>query len=250
MKFFKIQFAVLGIISLFTLISCSDTSGDIPPSTNKPIVRTKSSQNIKKRIPLHSKEKWYTLKYDSLPANHVTFSDYGLSIKVDKSASPLIYPLIDDPLLIEKVSIAGYVDKLVSIKNPDQQGQKGFDDFNLRFGLVLLGSNRLNWFKRQISAKWVIEMFHLAPKNQGIDHIDFLNAVLSPRLLNIVRDHPLSKYLKERNVWLMDKPGTFSYSHTFSYPRHTGALWISVDGDDTKSSFTLNIKHIQLEGLK
>lgn len=244
MKFFKVKFAILGTISLFTVTSCSDT----PSSTNKPIVKINSSQNMEKHIPLDSKGKWYVLKYDSLPANHVTFSDNGLSIKVDRSASPLIYPLTDNPFLIEKVSIVGHVDKLVSIKNPDQQGQKGFDDFNLRFGLVLLGSNRLNWVMRQIAAKWIKEMYNLAPKNQGIDHIDFLNAVLSPNLLNIIRTHPLSEYFKERNVWLMDKPGTFSYSHTFSNPRHTVALWISADGDDTKSSFTLNIKHIQLEG--
>ena len=246
MKFFKIKFALLGIIFLFTLTACSDT----PSPSDKPVVKTSSSQNIEKQIPLRSKGDWYILKYDSLPANQVTFSDNGLSIKVDKSASPLIYPLTEDPVLIEKVSIVGHVDKLVSIKNPDQQGQKGFDDFNLRFGLVLLGSSRLNWLKRRLASKWIVEMHNLAPKNQGIDHIDFLNAVLSSNRLNSVRTHPLSEYFKERNVWLMDKPGAFSYSHTFSNPRHTIALWISVDGDDTKSSFTLNIKHIQLEGFK
>ena len=245
MKFFKIKFAVLGIIFLFKLISCSDTS-----HFSGKVVKTEDSQNVEKQIPLSSKGNWYILKYDSLAENYVTFSDDGLSIKVDKSASPLIYPLTDELFLIEKVSITGQVDKLVSIKNPDHQGQKGFDDFNLRFGLVLLGSNRLNWFTRKIAKKWIIEMYNLAPKNQGISHIDFLNAVLSPSRLNIVRTHPLSEYIKERNVWLMDKPGAFSYSHTFSEPRHTVALWISVDGDDTKSSFTLNIKQIQLKGFK
>ena len=245
-KFFKIKFAVLEMIFLFTLTAYSDT----PPSNGEPVVKISNSQNIEKQIPLRSKEKWYILKYDFLPANHVTFSDNGLSIKVDKSASPLIYPLTKDPILVEKVSIAGHVDKLVSIKNPDQQGQKGFDDFNLRFGLVLLGSKRLSWLKRQLASKWIVEMHNLAPKNQGINHIDFLNAVLSPNRLNSVRTHPLSEHLKERNVWLMDKPGAFSYSHTFSNPQHTIALWISVDGDDTKSSFTLNIKQIKLEKSK
>lgn len=246
MKFFKIRSAVLGSVFLFMAASCSDTLS----STGKLAVRTDNSQNIEKYIPVDSKGSWYILKYDSLPANHVTFSGNGLSIKVDKSASPLIYPLTEDPLLIEKVSIAGHVNKLVSIKNPDQQGRKSFDDFNLRLGFVLLGSNRLSWLKRQLAAKWIREMYNLAPKNQGIDHIEFLNAVLSPNRLHIVRTHPLSEHIKERNVWLMDKPGAFSYSHIFSNPRHTVALWISVDGDDTGSSFTLNIKQIQLEGFK
>ena len=242
MKLFKIKCITLGILFL-TIISCSET-----PSTKTPAVKTISSQNIEKHIPLNSKGDWYILKYDSLPANQVNFSDKGLSIKVDKSASPLIYPLTDNPFLIKKVSISGYIDKLVSIKDPDQQGDKGFDDFNLRFGLVLMGSNRLNWFKRKLAPKWVIELYNLAPKNQGIAHVEFLNAILSPHRLNTVRNQ--FKYLHERNLWLMDKPGDFSYSHTFSKPRHTVALWIAVDGDDTKSSFTLNIKQIQLEGFE
>ena len=243
MKLFKIKCIALGIF-FPAIISCSDT----PSSTNIPDIKTAGSQNINKHIPLAEKGDWYILKYDSLPANQVTFSENGLSIKVDKSASPLIYPLTDNPFLIKKVSIVGDTDKLVSIKNPDQQGEKGFDDFNLRFGLVLIGSNRLNWFRRKIAAKWVIEMYNLAPKNQGIDHVEFLNAVLSPNRLNIVRSQ--FKYLKERNVWLMNKPGAFSHSHTFSNPRHTVALWIAVDGDDTQSSFTLNIKQILLEGFE
>ena len=240
MSLFKIKFAFFGAIFLF-IISFSDLSY---PS-NRPALKT-----VEKQIPLSSKGNWYVLKYGSLAENRVVFSNNGLYVRVNKSASPLIYPLTKEPLLVKRISITGHVDKLVSIKNSNKQGQKGFDDFNLRFGLVLLGPNRLNWLAKKAAKKWIIEMYNLAPKNQGIDHIEFLNAVLSPAMLNTARVHPLSKYIKERNVWLMDKPGAFSYSHTFAKPRRVAALWISVDGDDTQSSFTLNAKQIKLEGFK
>ena len=89
-------------------------------------------------------------------------------------------------------------------------------------------------------------MYDLAPKNQGIDHIYFLSAVLSPTLLNVQRTHPLSQYIKEHYVWLMNKPGDFSYSYHFQNPKQTVALWISSDGDDTQSEFNLAIKKISL----
>ena len=44
-------------------------------------------------IPLDSKDGWQVLQYSSLPAHTVNFGVDGLSIEVDKSASPIIYPL-------------------------------------------------------------------------------------------------------------------------------------------------------------
>lgn len=198
-------------------------------------------------IPLHKKGKWQILTYSSLPANKIDFSNQGLSIQVDGSASPLIYPLTSNPLKINKISVEGSIDKLLNIKSGGVQGEKGFDDFNLRFGLVLLGPNRLNWLQKKLAPSWVLKMFNLAPKNQGIDHIHFLNAVQSSSLLNHFRTHDLSDYIKERYAWLMNKPGSFSYTYKFDKPQFTGALWISVDGDDTKSSFNLKIQKITLE---
>lgn len=195
-------------------------------------------------------DKWQALEYSSLPPHKIQFLSNKMFITVFGSASPLIYPMANDPQAITKISIKGHVDQLVQIAKPDQQGKKGFDDFNLRVGLVLLGSTKLSWLKRTVAPKWVRKMFDLAPKNQGIDHIYFLNAVLSPLLLNQKRTHPLSEYIKEEYVWLMDKTGAFSYSKEFQKPQWTGALWVSVDGDDTKSNFQIEIQEIILTAKK
>ena len=155
--------------------------------------------------------------------------------------------MTENPVFIKEISIQGEVSQLASIKPPEKQGEKNLDDFNLRLGLVLLGDKKPSWLEELLAPKWVKTMFNLAPKDQGIDHIYFLNAVLSPTLLNKTRTHPLSKYIKEHYVWLMNKIGVFSYSHTFQQPKHTGALWIAVDGDDSQSEFILKIQEIRIK---
>ena len=188
--------------------------------------------------------KWQSLEFSSIPANVVDFSPQRISIQVNQSASPLIYPMMSEFPSIKKISIKGKVNQLVNVQPVEKQGKPGFDDFNLRLGLVLLGSKRLKWHERLLAAEWVKTLFDLAPENQGVDHIYFLNAVLSKSQQGKKRTHPLSEYIQENNVWLMNKVGDFSYSHTFPSPQKTGALWVSVDGDDTKSKFHLEIKEI------
>ncbi len=211
------------------------------PAPEPPVAQKGTTQSI----PFDS-NKWHSLKYSSIPANTVTFLPNSISIKVNRSASPLIYPMTEKPVLIKEISIKGEVNQLVNIKPPEQQGEKILDDFNLRLGLVLLGDKRLSWYEELLAPEWVKKMFNLASKDQGIEHIYFLSAVLSPTLLNKTRTHPLSEYIKEHYVWLMNKPGSFSYSHTFSKTKHTGALWIAVDGDGSQSEFTLKIQEISI----
>ena len=196
-------------------------------------------------VPLQA-ERWHSLQFSSIPANEVAFADGGVVVTVRQSASPLIFPLTDNPLNVKAVSVSGAVDRLVNIAAAETQGAEGADDFNLKLGLVFLGERTLSWYQAAIAADWVKQMFDLAPKDQGIDHIFFLNAVLSPSLLDKRRDHPSTEYIKERNVWLLDRTGAFSYTHTLPEPKPTVALWLSVDGDDTGSEYTITIDEITL----
>jgi len=229
-------------ILLIVHLSCANrTTADAPgppPATQK---EESSTYPI-----FFDSNKWYSLEYRSIPANTVTFLPDHISIKVSNSASPLIYPMTENPASIKEISIKGEVSQLVNINPPEQQGDKKLDDFNLRLGLVLLGNKKPGWFEKLLAPEWVKKMFELAPKEQGIDYIHFLNAVLSPSLLNTTRTHPLSEYIKEHYVWLMNEIGLFSYSHAFLKPQHTGALWIAADGDNSQSEFILKIQQINV----
>ena len=224
-----------------TLLSCSE--GDSESSADSVVSQGKQTISI----PLSEKGKWEVLEFGSKDANQVSFTGSGVSIDVNGSASPLIYPLTDKPLNIKTVSLEVEVDKLVSISNPEKQGTKGMDDFNIRFGLVILGSKKLSKWQKLIAPDWVKKLFRLVPDNIGVKHTYFLNATLSPSLLHKEMEHPSTEYVIEKNAWLMDKTGSFSYSYTFPEAQPTGALWISSDGDDTKSSYNIKIEKITLE---
>ena len=216
-----------------------------PPSTNIPFLQPVTR---KITIPLQA-HKWHSLKYHSIPANTVDFANNILTIKVHHSASPLIYNITKKTIPITNLSIKGHINKLIYFSDPNKQGEKKLDDFSLRFGLVLLGNKTLNWLEKQFAPAWVIEMHKLAPNTQGISYIHFLNTVNSPTLLNKKRTHPLSKYIKEHYTWLINKTGDFLYTYRFQKPLPTTGLWISTDGDDTKSQFTLTIYSIVINDL-
>ena len=247
------------LAAFLSFVACSPQEGSEEPASQQPEALasdTSASASTSttsaglapppEKIPFDS-DQWHSLSYSSLPANRVDFSSSKILIHVQNSASPLIYPMTQNSKKIKKISIKGHINSLIEFSESETQGQEGFDDFALRLGLVLLGDKRLNYFESLLAPDWVEQMFALAPEDQGIDRILFLTAVSDSQLLNQKRVHPLSEYLYEHYVWLMDQPGDFSYSYTFTTPQNTGALWISADGDDTQSSFQLSITEISLE---
>ena len=227
---------------LLLLISCAFEN----PTSKKDVTsQNKSLQEpTTLSVPLNA-DQWFSLGYDSIPHNIILFSEGHMDIVVKQSASPSFHKFIK-PVLVQKVFIQGSIDKLIYMSDATKQGESGFDDFNLRVGLVATGSNRLEWYEKPFVAKWVKDIFSLVPEDQGLDRIYFLNGVLSPSLLNKKRIHPSSKYIQENYVWLMNKTGDFSYEYTLDSPKEIGALWIAADGDDTSSEFNLRIKNISL----
>ena len=99
-----------------------------------------------------------------------------------------------------------------------------------------------------MSARWIKTLFDLAPKGTGIDRIQFLNAVQYPDLLGRQRQHPLSELIHENNVWLLDAPGDFNLEYRLEQPLEVIAVWLSIDGDDSRSQYTTLIRRLELEG--
>jgi len=196
-------------------------------------------------LPVQQEENWQLLEYNRLEANEVSFSRQGMAVKVNQSASPIIYPL-DNPLTVTRVEVSGNLSNLLDL--PATQGQKGNDDFSLKIGLVISGDKTLNAFQKLFSAKWIRKLFDLAPEGTGVEKIYFLNAVQDESLLGRQRQHPLSELIFENNVWLLDESGDFSLNHDLEDPQQVIAIWLSIDGDDTRSSYTTTIKSLLLKG--
>ncbi len=195
-------------------------------------------------LPVQNGSDWQLLQYSSLVANEVSFSPQGMAVKVDQSASPIIYPL-DSPKTVARVEVSGNLSNLLDL--PATQGQKGSDDFSLKIGLVVAGDKTLNTFQRLFSAKWIRKLYDLAPQGTGVEKIYFLNAVQDESFLGQQRQHPLSELIFENNVWLLDESGDFSLNHDLENPQQVIAIWLSIDGDDTGSSYTTTIKSLLLK---
>lgn len=197
-------------------------------------------------LPVQQAENWQLLEYNRLKANEVTFTREGMMVAVDGSASPIIYPL-DNPKMVTGVAVTGNLSNLLNLA-AYTQGEQVSDDFSLKVGLVVAGDKTLNPLQRMFSAKWIKTLFDLAPEGAGVERIYFLNAVQHSNLLGQQRQHPLSELIYENNVWLLDKPGDFSLNYQLENPQRVIAIWLSIDGDDTRSRYTTTISSLVLEG--
>lgn len=198
-------------------------------------------------IPLDSKDGWQVLQYSSLPAHTVNFGVDGLSIEVDKSASPIIYPLT--PRTVTKVAVDLVVEGELRLK-PARQGEEGNDDFLMRLGIVYEGDQTLGFFQRAVAPTWITTLFDLAPEGTGVDRIQFFTVFSDPELGNTERVHPLAELMREKNVLFApaknNPPRELTLEFTPEADRKVLALWISTDGDDTASTFKVLIRRLSL----
>lgn len=196
-------------------------------------------------VPVDDLEPWTLLSFNNIPPNEVSVVDGALHIKVRGSASPLIYKF-DEPIRISGVTVVANWNGELRIPAGATEGDENADDFVLKFGIVEAGNRRLNWFQRRIAADWIKQLFKLAPKNSGVNRINFLSTTQQQEMLGASRTHPLSDLLYETRVLYLDMPGRFVMTHELPESVESLGLWVSVDGDNTGSNFDLRLERITL----
>ncbi len=199
-------------------------------------------------IPLDSAEGWQVLEYSNIPSHDIDFAADGMTIMVRHSASPVIFPI--KPRTVSTLKVSAEISGELSLK-PLPQGDKGNDDFLFRIGLVYEGEQTLNFIQRSFAARWIKTLFELAPEGTGVERIQFFNAYSDPSLADSTRVHPLSDLISEHFViYVPQAAGSELRKVQFEVQPKTDrrvlALWLSSDGDDTKSSFRVKIREIEL----
>lgn len=197
-------------------------------------------------IPTNSLSDWKTEKFSSVPKNETTVSSNGLLIRVNSSAGPLIFPL-KSKIKIMGFKIHGEFQGLPKISNPSLQGEKGFDDYPLRLGFVIPGEKKLSGFKKMFAAQWVRNLYELVKDGVGIDSIHFFNVTQNPKQIGKNRIHPASDLFKEEFFAEVKQPGPFVFDFQLKEPIEAVAVWLSIDGDDTKSVFDVLISNLELK---
>jgi hypothetical protein len=162
---------------------------------------------------------------------------------VDRSAGPIVLPL-GGPTLVREVHVAGQVTGTL-LTTPDRQGEAGADDFTLRVGLVEAGSRRPGFLERRFAPAWVRRLFDLAPPGEGVGRIRFFNLGLHASQIGWQRTHPLSDLLFEHIVAAPGEDGVFAFSAR-APEAPVLAVWLSADGDDTRSTFSVRIDRLDL----
>jgi hypothetical protein len=195
-------------------------------------------------IPLDDQGKWQVLQYSRIAPHKVQFTSAGLHMTVERSAMPLVYPL-PQPFATKRIRVKGRVDGGLNIP-PGRQGEEGYDDYVFRAGLVEPGSRTLGAIQRRFVADWVRKLYELAPPGGGISGIHFFNVGAEKAHLHRQRQHPLSDLIREQVVALPRADGRIDFEHVLPQPRQTIAIWLSSDGDDTRSAFTVRVEAIEL----
>ncbi len=190
-------------------------------------------------VPLNANS-WIVLSYKKIPPNKVTFSIDTMAVAVKNSAGPVVHKLAKTSKVVE-FFIKG---KMTGLKVRETAA---FDeDSILRFGLVAIGMQTLSGPKKWFAADWVKKLFNLVPEGTGLDKIYFFNFTNRKDLLGKSRTHPKSDLIVENIFAETEKDGTFSVHKKIEPPIEVAAIWLSIDGDDTKSEYETFISDIKL----
>lgn len=183
-------------------------------------------------------DKWKSVKYRKIEANHIEFSKDQIRIRVNKSASPLVSQL-PKAMLVNGFSVQGQIlgSKII-------EDGKFDEDSVLRVGLVLDGTKTLSTVKRWLAADWVIELFELAKGAKGIDRIQFFNITNRKTLVGTSRVNPSSDLISENIHSYINNEEKFDFTVKLDSPFKVLALWISADGDNSKSIFETRLNQI------
>lgn len=194
-------------------------------------------------IPLGGGDHWHALSFGKRPANEITFANGALKIGVKGTSSPLFYHF-DESVWVRSAFVDGTASGLPVLPADKTEGVREADDFALRFGIVLEGSETLNWLERIFAPGWLKQLTDLFPA-KGFGGVEFLT-LAQKTAVGTRREHPTSDKLHEEVAGLKTEPGPFTLEKVFGEPLKAMGLWIQSDGDDTKSSFDLVVKSITL----
>ncbi len=193
-------------------------------------------------LPLPVKEsspQWKIYRYDDLPPNHFEFGPQGLRVGVDKSVSPLVY------VFPQRTTVKGFRLEADFRGLPIRADSKrdDYDDKALRVGVIVPGRLKPTFLERMIMPKWTNDLIQ-SVSAEGLEKIYYFSlATANTKNLSRV---VYSRFHEEKVVDVLAAPGPYDKTIDFGRSFEAAAVWLSIDGDDTKSSYEVLIKRLDL----
>ena len=183
------------------------------------------------------KSKWIEINMDKTPPNKVEYKANSINVVVNSSASLLVYKF-GEPTDLSSFEVNMNINgKLNATKDAFEE------DSYMRFGFVVLGDHQMGTMGKMFAPKWVLQLFELAPEGKGLEKIYFYNMAENKSLIGQERVSPLSKHMLEKVI--SGREPILKYS--LPKPVKTVAIWLNIDGDDTKSKFNTEITGIKVK---
>lgn len=181
------------------------------------------------------------IQFGKIKANNFVFDEQGLRIKVNDSASFLMQSF-ETVRKIKRVRFQWKLSGKVLTKDAEHESQREGDDAILKLGLLIKSDDILfnpfvpSWLKTvrqnlKFSSKDMIYLVANAKHAAGDLWVSAYNERVTMISVSSV----------------VDKQGWNQASHVFVQPVEVVALWLMADGDDTHSSFSTQVKEIQID---
>lgn len=199
-------------------------------------------------LPLNSPQRWQLQAYSGIAPHHLSFGSAGLHIAVAASAQPLIYPLKED-FQARGLRVSAHARGLPRLKAGLVEGAPGNDDFALRVGFVIAGRHTLNFFRRLFAPAWLRPLLRQAGE-RGLDRVEFFDVAQTlpsgeawqSGAAGILHQRVVKRLAPAAGSAIQD----LSFEEHFATALPVSALWISCDGDDTASSFDVDLERVEL----
>ncbi|MAS95174.1 MAG: hypothetical protein CMO55_18410 [Verrucomicrobiales bacterium] len=182
---------------------------------------------------------WETLQFDGVQENQVRFTGSQITVSVNDSASPIIYPFSNTRTVTE-ILVSG------SVSGELKAGT--WDDSLLRVGVIETGTRKLTPLERISAPDWVKQLS--SRMSGGVERIHCFLLMPEKERIGEIRTNPDMKLFRETITSAPNADGSFTMQIELSHPVESPGLWILSDGDDTSSQFTISINQIELKSSK
>ncbi len=188
-----------------------------------------------------SDNNWIKLQYSKIPSTEYKITNNQIRVSVRSSASPLIYKF-ETLKRLKRLSLKATLDSMPKLP-PNS------DDFILRIGPAISGTQKLSVLERLVAPEWIMTLSKIASQHSvGLKNIELSLVSLEPAPIWKTRSHPQSKLIQETIALVVKNPGTFNLD--IDYPQDLQpclGLWIGSDGDESKSNFDMSIDELSVE---
>ena len=231
---------LLGVTS-FLGLSCILNNHENQESLNQNVSSSMKLDSTVINLKL-SEELFTPINFKRIKPNHCIFRDNRIIVKVDQSASFLLFPF-ERITNIKRVQFDWKSEGLLNVEDAVHEASKQGDDAFIRVGLIL--KSKSDFIDLFGSPQWIRKAAEVL--NHSADRVVFL----LPGARNTPGrrwKNPFSKKVEMISIPSKEfESGWKNSEFQFESPQQTVGLMIMADGDNTESSFVSEIQNLMIE---